>query len=177
MPSRSNARPGAGRHQLIPIQQHVNQHTIDITDRQKIIRIGAPWLARLVGRALAAEGVEQAEIGILLVDDKRIAKVHDEWLGDPTPTDVITFDLAGKGGPLQGDIVVSTETAKRMARECGWTPRQEVAYYVIHGLLHLTGYDDRAADDRRAMRARERAVMRAIGMPAPPRSRSRHERT
>ncbi|MEI7781664.1 MAG: rRNA maturation RNase YbeY, partial [Planctomycetota bacterium] len=120
----------------------MTSHTIDITDRQKLVRIGAPWLERLVRRALAAEGIEQAEIGILLVDDKRIAKVHDEWLGDPTPTDVITFDLSaerpggGAGSPLCGDIVVSTETARRMAREFGWTPRQEVAYYVIHGLLH-----------------------------------------
>jgi probable rRNA maturation factor len=64
-----------------------------------------------------------------------------------------------------------------MSREFGWTPRQEVAYYVIHGLLHLTGYDDLTVADRRAMRARERAVMRAIGMPAPPRTRSRRSRS
>jgi rRNA maturation RNase YbeY len=79
--------------------------------------------------------------------------------------------------PSRGDIVVSTETARRMSREFGWMPRQEVAYYVIHGLLHLTGYDDRTVADRRAMRARERAVMRAIGMPAPPRTRSRRSRS
>jgi len=157
--------------------------SIDITDRQKLVRIGAPWLERLVRRALVAEGIGQAEIGILLVDDKRIAKVHAEWLGDPTPTDVITFDLSaagpggGAGSPLCGDIVVSTETARRMSREFGWMPRQEVAYYVIHGLLHLTGYDDLTVADRRAMRARERAVMRAIGMPAPPRTRSRRSRS
>jgi probable rRNA maturation factor len=59
-----------------------------------------------------------------------------------------------------------------MARTVGWTPRQELAYYVIHGVLHLTGYDDREPVDRRAMRARERAVMKACGLPAPPRTRS-----
>ena len=78
---------------------------------------------------------------------------------------------------LAGDIAVSTETARRMAREVGWTPRQEVAYYVVHGLLHLTGYDDRTPTDRRAMRSRERAVMKAIGLPAPPRTPTRRKRS
>lgn len=155
----------------------MNHLIIDIADRQKIVRIGAPWLTRLVQRTLVAEGIEEAEIGISLVDDKQIAQVHGRWLGDSTPTDVITFDLSDGSGPLQGDIVVSTETARRLAREYGWTSRQEVAYYVVHGLLHLTGYDDHALDDRRAMRARERAVLRVIGLPAPPRSRPRRARS
>jgi len=150
--------------------------TVDVTDRQKILAISKPWLERLVRRALAAEGIEQAEIGILLVDDRRIAKLHADWFDDPTPTDVITFDLSA-GDVLGGDIAVSTETARRMARELGWTPRQEVAYYVVHGLLHLTGYDDHTPADRRAMRSRERAVMKAIGLPVPPRTPSRRKRS
>lgn len=150
--------------------------TVDVTDRQKILAISKPWLERLVQRALAAEGIEQAEIGILLVDDRRIAKLHADWFDDPTPTDVITFDLSA-GDVLSGDIAVSTETARRMARELGWTPRQEVAYYVVHGLLHLTGYDDHTPADRRAMRSRERAVMKAIGLPVPPRTPSRRKRS
>ncbi len=150
--------------------------SIGITDRQKLLRIPKPWLERLVRRALAAEGIDQAEIGILLVDDRRIARLHGEWFDDPTPTDVITFDLS-TGGMLAGDIVVSTETARRLARSVGWTPRQEVAYYVVHGLLHLTGYDDRTPGDRRAMRSRERAVMKAIGLPAPPRTPARRKRS
>jgi probable rRNA maturation factor len=150
--------------------------SVGITDRQKLLRIAKPWLERLVRRALAVEGIEQAEIGILLVDDRRIAKLHGEWFDDPTPTDVITFDLSA-GGVLAGDIAVSCETARRMARELGWTPRQEVAYYVVHGILHLTGYDDRTPADRRTMRARERAVMKAIGLPTPPRTPSRRKRS
>lgn len=151
---------------------------VDVSDRQGLLRVSAGGLERLVRKALIAEGVERAEIGVILVDDRRIAAVHRRWLGLPGPTDVITFDLsAGNAGPpqaaaLAGDIVVSTETARRMARTVGWTPRQELAYYVIHGVLHLTGYDDREPVDRRAMRARERAVMKACGLPAPPRTRS-----
>ncbi len=151
---------------------------VDVSDRQRVLRVSVRGLERLVRMALVAEGIEQAEINVILVDDRRIAAVHRRWLGLPGPTDVITFDLsAGTAGPpqagvLAGDIVVSTETARRMARAVGWTPRQELAYYVVHGLLHLTGYDDHAPADRRVMRARERAVMKACGLPAPPRTRA-----
>ncbi|MEI6037069.1 MAG: rRNA maturation RNase YbeY [Planctomycetota bacterium] len=166
--------------------------SVDISDRQKILRVGQAWLERLVRRALVAEGIEQAEISILLVDDKRIAAVHDEWLGLLGPTDVITFDhtdnqppgLAKKsrrrdlirGRFLWGDIVVSTETATRVSREFGWTPRQELAYYVIHGLLHLSGYDDLSPADRRKMRGRERSLLKIIGLPVPPRTRFTRKR-
>ena len=150
---------------------------VDVSDRQSVFQISARGVERLVRRALDAEGVEQAEIGVILLDDRRIAAVHRRWLGLPGPTDVITFDLSGgtagppQAGVLTGDIVVSTETARRMARVVGWTPRQELAYYIVHGLLHLTGYDDHTAADRRLMRARERSVMKACGLPHPPRTR------
>ncbi len=151
---------------------------VDVSDRQNLLRVSALGLERLVQKALAFEGVEEAEIGIVLVDDRRIAAIHRRWLGVAGPTDVITFDLsAGTAGPpragvLAGDVVVSTETARRMARSVGWTPRLELAYYIVHGLLHLTGYDDHAAADRRQMRARERLVMKACGLPVPPRARA-----
>ncbi|MCX7417380.1 MAG: rRNA maturation RNase YbeY [Planctomycetia bacterium] len=111
--------------------------SVDISDRQKILRVGQAWLERLVRQALVAEGIAQAEISIL-------------W--------------------LWGDIVVSTETAARVSREFGWTPRQELAYYVIHGLLHLSGYDDHSPADRRKMRGRERSLLKSIGLPVPPRT-------
>jgi probable rRNA maturation factor len=146
--------------------------TVDVTDRQKILRVSHRWLVAIVRRALRAERIERAEIGLALVDDRRIADVHRRWLGIAGPTDVITFDLTAGGGPrasaaLTGDIVVSAETARRMARAAGWTPHRELAYYVVHGLLHLTGHDDRTPEDRRKMRARERAVMKACGLPPP----------
>ena len=149
--------------------------TVEIVDRQRRVKLGQGWLERLVRRALVAEKVTAAEVTVLLVDDRRIARLHDEWMGDPTPTDVITFDLSdpagmpGGEGVLRGDIVVSTETAVRMAKEVDSTPRLETAYYVIHGILHLTGHDDLAPGPRRAMRRRERTLMEALGLPVPPR--------
>ncbi len=146
---------------------------VHVLDRQRAVAVSAAWLGRVVRRALAKEGVTRAEISVLLVGDRRMARLHEEWLGIPGPTDVITFDLSA-GGPrtgLQGDIAVSAETARRVAREVGWQPRHEVAYYVVHGLLHLAGYDDHDPADRRAMRARERVLLRAAGLPPPPPAR------
>ncbi|MFM9025672.1 MAG: rRNA maturation RNase YbeY [Planctomycetaceae bacterium] len=150
---------------------------VDVVDRQRSVRVNAAWLARVVRRALARQGVDRAEITILIVGDRRMARLHEEWLGVPGTTDVITFDLAGAGGKdgggLRGDIVVSAETAGRVARELGWAPRHELAYYVVHGLLHLAGHDDHDPAERRAMRARERALLAAAGLPHPPRARPR----
>ena len=146
--------------------------SVAVADRQRFVRGATPWLEGLVRRALAAEGIQRAEISLTLVDDRRIGRLHAEWFGDPSPTDVITFPLSEPGADLlAGDLVVSAETAQRRGREFGWPARCELAYYVVHGLLHLTGHDDTAPTLRRAMRARERAVMRAIGLPVPPRRR------
>ena len=147
---------------------------VEVSDRQRVLRVAPRWIGGIARRALRAEGIAAAELGLMLVDDRRMAALHEQWLGIPGPTDVITFDLAAGPagrGLLRGDIVVSTETARREAGGFGWTPRRELAYYVVHGILHLTGHDDLAPAGRRAMRARERAVMRACGLPPPPRAR------
>jgi probable rRNA maturation factor len=144
--------------------------SVEIVNRQKLVAVDARWLERVVRRANAAVGGEAAEITVLVVDDRRIAALHDRWMGIPGPTDVLTFDLStGAGAGLAGDIVVSAETARRVARELGWQARHELAYYVVHGLLHLAGEDDGTPGERRRMRRRERAVMAAVGLPAPPR--------
>lgn len=150
---------------------------IDVLDRRRRarhhVRIDPGWLRRVLRRALAREGIERAELCVLLVGDREMARIHEDWLGLPGPTDVITFDLAGGGpasaGVMRGDIAVSGETAVRMARELGWSPRHEVAYCAIHGILHLAGYDDLDPRARRGMRARERVLMAAAGLPRPPR--------
>jgi len=149
--------------------------TVHVLDRQRAVAVSAAWLGRVVRRALEREGVTRAEITVLLVGDRRMAGLHEQWLGIPGPTDVITFDLSADGprDGLVGDIAVSGETARRVAREVGWQPRHEIAYYVVHGLLHLAGYDDHDPADRRAMRARERALLRAAGLPTPPPTRGR----
>jgi probable rRNA maturation factor len=148
--------------------------TVEVVNRQRAMPLDPAWLERMARRAVAAIRAEAAAITVVVVDDTRIAALHDEWLGIPGPTDVLSFDLsAGVGDGLGGDIVVSAETARRVARELGWQARHELAYYVVHGLLHLAGEDDGTPGERRRMRRRERVVMAAAGLPLPPRRQRR----
>lgn len=98
-------------------------------------------------------------VSLLLTDDAEIARIHDDYLGDPTPTDVISFALDDCA-----ELVVSVQTARRVARAQGHTMRAEVALYVVHGLLHCCGFDDIAARDRKRMRIAEREVMTTLGL-------------
>ena len=95
------------------------------------------------------------EISFVLVSDARIAALHDEFMQDPTPTDVITF--------RHGEIVMSAETARREARRRGLPLPEEIARYAVHGLLHLAGWSDGdpgAAADMRVMQ--EKILRRAL---------------
>jgi len=89
--------------------------------------------------------------------DRAFAALHAAHLGDATATDVISFALDDGA-----EIVVSKETARRVARESGHTTRAEIALYIVHGILHTTGFDDVRARDRVRMREAEREVMRRL---------------
>ena len=92
------------------------------------------------------------EIGIVVVSDRRIAALHDEFMSDPAPTDVITF--------LHGEIVLSAETARREARRRGLRVPEEIARYAVHGLLHLAGWSDSGAGAAADMRAMQEKILR-----------------
>jgi probable rRNA maturation factor len=83
------------------------------------------------------------EVEVSFVSDEDISRVHEEFLDDPSPTDVITFP--------HGEILISLDTAARQAEDHGETYERETALYLVHGLLHLAGWDDREAVEREAM--------------------------
>ena len=91
-------------------------------------------------------------VSVVLVSDRRIAVLHGEFMGDPSPTDVITF--------LHGEVVVSAETARREARARGLPVAREVALYAIHGLLHLAEWTDTDPQSAAAMRAMQGKILR-----------------
>ena len=129
-----------------------------MTDRGRP-RTSRALLRRVVQATLEYSDHQTLPVSLLLTDDEEIARIHGEFLDDPTPTDVISFDLDGAA-----EIVVSTETAARMASTHGHSCANEVALYVVHGLLHLCGYDDKAAHDRVKMRQAEREVLGGLGI-------------
>jgi probable rRNA maturation factor len=129
-------------------------------------RLTRPWLRRLVQTVLRGEGVAEADIGIAVVNDATIAAIHRRFFDDPSATDVISFPLSdtADGGPLAGEIVVSVETAAREAKRRGHPGKAEVALYVIHGLLHLCGYEDRTKKGRSRFRERERHYLARLAI-------------
>ena len=118
------------------------------------------FVARVVEATLDFAGRTDLSVALLLTDEAEIARLHGEFLGDPTGTDVITFP-SDDGRHV--DLAVSVERARAVALERGHTIRAELALYVVHGLLHACGYDDRDARSRARMRAAEREVMTRLG--------------
>ena len=112
-------------------------------------------LEALAAGVLEAEGIARAEVSIALVDDASIHAVNRRHLDHDEPTDVISFVLSDEGDELAGELVISVETARRVASAEGGDPATELALYAVHGLLHLCGYDDRTGPEAAAMRLRE----------------------
>lgn len=98
------------------------------------------------------------ELSIVFVDDATIARVHADFMDDPSPTDVITFP-ADPSMEAAGEIIVSVDHARSRAEELGETFSRELSLYLLHGWLHLAGYDDRAPADRVKMRSAEQEAL------------------
>jgi len=149
---------------------------VEIVDRQRAVRVPRRAVGRAVRAALARGGVHRGEVSVAIVDDAEIARVHSRFLNDPTPTDCISFVFDSGNGAIDGEIVVSAETAAVAARRFGWSASDELLLYVAHAALHLAGYDDQSPAQRRAMRRQERAVLAELGI-CPPRFRRRAARS
>jgi probable rRNA maturation factor len=133
---------------------------VEITDTQSFIPVVHDDLVALAARVLRGEGVSRASISIALVDDAAIHRVNRAHLDHDCPTDVISFLLSEPDeAELAGELVVSTQTALAIAVQLDVPPWAELVLYVVHGLLHLCGYDDRSDEDARIMRAREKMAL------------------
>ena len=115
--------------------------------------------------ALEHGGRADIPLAIVFVSDAALARLHARWLGDPSPTDVMAFDLGTEGTGPAGEIYVSVERARAEARRRRMRPERELTLYVVHGCLHLCGFDDRSEGDRALMRAAERTVLARTGYP------------
>ncbi|HVA45706.1 MAG TPA: rRNA maturation RNase YbeY [Pirellulales bacterium] len=136
---------------------------IAITNEQDGLTIDAARLRAAVAGVLSGEGIAEGEISLAVVDDPTIHALNRRWLDHDEPTDVLSFVLEQADGYLDGEIIVSADTARARAEEFGWSAAEELLLYVIHGALHLAGYDDKDPADREVMRERERHYLRVQG--------------
>ena len=136
----------------------------------------APALAARLGRSarrlLRALDLRHGELSLLLVSDGEMRRLNRRWRGRDRPTDVLAFAQAeGPGGApdgMLGDVVISVDTARRQAAERGETLGREAERLLVHGVLHLLGYDhERSPAEARRMQRRERALARVLGVTAP----------
>ena len=100
-------------------------------------------------------------LNIVVVDDEQIARLHGQFMADPTPTDVLAFDLRDEPTDerIEGEVIVSAETARRQGLRFRIDPGQELLRYAIHGTLHLVGHDDHTPAGRRRMRREEHRIL------------------
>ena len=133
--------------------------SISWANRQRSVKVDLPKIRRIVAVALPMcvekprkkGAVLPAEVEITLLGEAAIAKVHGEFLHDPTPTDVITFE--------HGEILIGVPIAAANARKFRHPADHEVALCAIHGLLHLLGYDDLTEKEKVIMHARQEEIL------------------
>ncbi len=137
---------------------------VKIYQRQKAQNCDLKWLRLAIANAVPlclqhvkgedAPLASLPEVEASIVSDADIAQVHADFLDDPTPTDVITFH--------HGEIIVSADTAAREGPTHGLSFDHELCLYLIHGLMHLAGWDDHEPEEAAEMKRRQEAVLAAV---------------
>lgn len=95
-------------------------------------------------------------VSLVITDDAHLTRLHDEFMSIPEPTDIMTFPDDDSPG---GDIVISVEQAERQRHDDGWSLDAELQFLVVHGALHLAGWDDVTPESRDRMLDRQRAIL------------------
>ena len=138
---------------------------IEVANRQNRHPIDADRLVTVARLVLEEEGISRATLSIAVVSDRAIRQLNRRYLQHDYATDVISFLLDSGTGWLSGEIVVSADTAATQAPQYGLPPEDELLLYVIHGTLHLVGFDDTTPAARRKMQARQRRYLHRLQSP------------
>jgi probable rRNA maturation factor len=152
-----------------PVTEDANL-SVDIVGSSPLWRGHEDGLARALAAAAAAEGVS-GEVSLLLGDDAAITALNRQWRGKDGPTNVLSFPApeGGQGGGRRflGDIALAVETIVAEAEFQAKPIGAHAAHLVVHGFLHLLGYDHQDPTDAEAMEARERAILLSLGIEDP----------
>jgi len=136
---------------------------------------GVPWLQSIVEQVLTAQDIgPESEVGLVITGQERVQELNRRYLGKDAPTDVIAFHmLSAKGEPPfvlppdgvthLGEVIISYPQAVIQAGEHGHSIKKEIAILIIHGVLHLLGYEDEETELGHQMAAKEREIMSYIG--------------
>ena len=133
------------------------------TNRQNVFEIDIPRIKSSLGEILTTLDNADREISLTIVDDTGITEINRQYLGRDYPTNVIAFSLnEGEFGDINphilGDIIISIETAIRDAKTGDLSIEDEIDYLMIHGVLHLLGYDHELAEEAEEMQEKEKEI-------------------
>lgn len=138
---------------------------IDVIDEQNDLPLQTEQVKAIVCEVIAYEEEACDEVAVYFVDTARISELHQQFFGDPSTTDCISLPMDEEEDDYYrhlGDIFVCPNTAKEYVNTHGGSPYEEVTLYIVHGLLHLMGYDDVDEQDQVLMREAENRHMRHL---------------
>lgn len=133
---------------------------IDVRFDRAVSGFNSARVRKVVAVALKKEKAGMGRIGVRITDDRTIRRINKKFLKHDWATDVISFGFDEPG--IRGDVVVSAETARRLAKELKIPFAEELSRYLIHGTLHLLGYDDKRPVLRKAMFRRQEAILKGL---------------
>jgi len=135
---------------------------IEIADRQSVVQLPPDEIERVAVTVLDEEDAG-GEISVAIVDDDEIKRLNKQFLGRDGVTDVLSFGYAEENRQISGEVIVNAAIAARQAAERSHSAEDETLLYVVHGLLHMLGYDDHQEDDASKMHGREVELLRKCG--------------
>ncbi len=137
--------------------------TVRISSTQSALRVPRKRIAALVAYVAHQEGVRLREVDLAVVSREEIVAVNRQWLHRSDPTDVISWDLSDSGEQgVTAQLVVCGDVAVEQAKLRSVRPSRELMLYVVHGLLHLMGYEDHSVRGAVRMHAREEELLEAF---------------
>jgi probable rRNA maturation factor len=156
----------------------MSEPEINVSIEQKLkIPLRESWFQRIAIRTIEAEGIPTpSEMGLVITDSKTIQKLNMTYRGENKPTDVLAFYMipgtnqeseAQFVGPPDGihhlgEVVISYPQAVEQAQEQGHSVEQELALLIVHGVLHLLGYDHEFPEEEQKMKARENEILKRL---------------
>jgi probable rRNA maturation factor len=146
----------------------MTDYRIETCNQQAAVPINVASLEQAAAATLQAEGISTAQISLAVVDSATMRSLNKQHLQHDYDTDVLSFllDEADKPGgrAIDGEVIVSPTIALKQATRFDWSVNDELCLYVVHGTLHLCGYDDATDQLRAAMRDREIAILATMGL-------------
>jgi probable rRNA maturation factor len=142
---------------------HPDRYFVALANEQTTHTVNEDQLTAAVIAVLGDSSFTSADISLAVVDDPAMHRLNRQFLEHDYPTDVLSFVLEDMDSRLEGEVIISADTAATEAAEHGWSTAAEMLLYVVHGTLHLVGYRDKSPDEMAEMRAAEAKYLAQFG--------------